>query len=135
MAQIVHEFTIQRNGEEIELRASFEVTPVTGERRRPRAGHRLPNIDQAEGGHAVLDGDIFLVDSGLPWDGHLTKKELSKVEDSAWEAYAESEPEDRNNRLADDCCLVDGAFEDGLLDNFDDDKALKLAGCRGTIHW
>lgn len=79
MAQIVHEFTIQRKGEEIELRASFEVTPVTGERRRPRAGHRLPNIDQAEGGHAVLDGDIFLVDSGLPWDGHLTKKELSKL--------------------------------------------------------
>ncbi|MCK9567483.1 hypothetical protein M0R72_00875 [Candidatus Pacearchaeota archaeon] len=133
MAQIVHEFTIRRKDEEIELKASFEVTPVTGERRRPRAGHRL-NIDQTEGGHAVLDGKIFLVDSGLPWDGHLTKREQERVEDSAWEVYVESEPEDRNNRLADDCCFIDGAFDDGI-DGFDDDQALKLAGCRGTIHW
>lgn len=135
MAQIVHEFIVRRHDEEFELKASFEVTPVTGERRRPRAGHRLPNIDAAEGGHAVLDGDVFLVESGLPWDGHLTKKEKDRVESSAWEVYAESEPDDRSNRRADDCFLVDGAFDDGALDGFDDDKALKLAGCRGTIHW
>jgi hypothetical protein len=133
MAQIVHEFIIRRMDEELELKASFEVTPVCAERRRPR--HRLPNIDPAEGGHAVLDGEIFWVDSGLPWEGRLTKKERSMVEDSAWEAYAESEPEDRSNRLSDDCCLVDGAFDDGAIDGFDDDRALRLAGCSGTIYW
>jgi len=133
--QIAHEFTITRmiRGErtEFELKASFDVFPETPERTRPRGGSRLRNVDPAEGGHAQLVGEIFLVDEGVPWEGRLTRAEKDKLEDEVYEAWMESnESSDRTHRLADDSCIVDDAF-----DSFDDDMALKTATVRGQVFW
>ena len=130
MTQTVHEFIVRRRDEEIELKASFEVTLVTETYRRPRAGHRLPNIDPVEGGHAVLDGGIFLVDSGLLWDGRLTKKELDRVENDVWEAYMDSETDKPGHHRREDAFFVDNEFDDG----FDVGMALSTAG-RGEMFW
>lgn len=116
---IVHEFTVRRQDTEIELKASFIINAVTPSRRRPRAG-------QAEGGHAELDGDIFMVDGGLPWDGRLTKRERENIENEVYEIYSDSEP---NHHRIDESCIVDSAFDD-----FDDSMALKAAG-RGEMFW
>jgi hypothetical protein len=123
---IVHEFTVRRQDTEIELKASFIITAVVPSRRKPRAGHRLPNIDPLEGGHAELDGEIFLADGGLPWDGRLTKREQDIIENEVYDIYSESEP---NHRSIDESCIVDSAFDD-----FDDGMALKAAG-RGEMFW
>jgi hypothetical protein len=124
---IVHEFTIKRQNAEIELKASFIITPVTPSRRMSRSGHRLPNIDEEEGGHAELDGEIFLVDGGLPWDGRLTSREKDNIEKKVYETYSDSEPP--NYRRIDDSYIVDSSFDD-----FDDSMALKVAG-RGEMFW
>jgi len=132
--QIAHEFTITRTirGErtEFELKASFDVFPAVSEKTRPRVGSRLRNVDPAEGGHAQLAGEIFLVDEGVPWDGRLTRAEKYKLETEVYETWEESnEPSDRTQRLSDDSCIVDDSFDD-----FDDDMAMRVAG-RGHVSW
>jgi hypothetical protein len=107
MSQIVHEFTIKRKGMELELQASFEITKTRN------------------GGHAVLDGEIFLAD-GIPWDGRLTRNEKDKIEHDAWENYAESEA----SAVEDESCILDEAYDD----QFDIDMAIKSVG-QGAVSW
>ena len=131
---ILHEFTIRRNirGEEteFELKASFDVFPVTPQHTRRRSGHRLSNTDQAEGGRAELVGEIFLADGGIHWNGRLTRTERERVENAAYEVWVESnDTSNLDNRLVDDSCLVDTEF-----DGFDIDMAVKVAG-HGKVTW
>jgi hypothetical protein len=90
----------------------------------------LPNVDHAEGGYAQLDGEIFLANGGIPWDGNLNKREKERLEEEAYEAWLESnEPTDRySSRQINEC--VDAEFDDG----FDVGMALKVAG-KGMVVW
>jgi len=110
MTQIVHEFTIRRKGSDIELSASFEVTPKSNR----------------SGGHAVFDGEIFLAEGRIPWEGKLTEKEKNRIEDEVWVTYA---GEGDRSTATDDIYLVDEGFDDG----FDIDMAIRNAG--NSVTW
>jgi hypothetical protein len=100
--RIVREFKVVRRvrGEYIEneLRASFEIIPS---------------------GHAILVGDIFLVDGNIPWDGRLNAREKDRVERDAYEEET-------------------GFFvlrDTGIIDpDFDDDMAIRIEGL-GRVEW
>jgi hypothetical protein len=112
MTQIVHEFTIRRKGSDIELSASFEVTPKSNR----------------SGGHAVLDGEIFLAEGRIPWEGKLTEDEKNRIEDEVWETY---EGEGDRSSITSDRYLV----EEGLDDGFDLDMAIRVSGSGDLIVW
>jgi hypothetical protein len=100
--RVVREFKVVRRvrGEYIEheLRASFEIIPS---------------------GHAILIGDIFPVDSNIPWDGHLNAREKDRVEHDAYE-------EETGFFTLRDTCILDP--------DFDDSMAMKIEGL-GRIEW
>jgi hypothetical protein len=129
MPQIAHEFTVVRKDTECELRASFEVT--VGVQRRAHRSKRNSDIETSNGGRAELTGEIFLADGGIPWIGHLNKREQEQIEKEVYEMYMESNESSRPNRLTDDSCLLDGEFDD---DVFDEDMALRVTG-RGSVSW
>jgi hypothetical protein len=132
MCQITHEFTIERRikGEwvEYELRAEFDIEPFVPVNTGRCYVGGLIDRDPAEGGTAELVSDIFLTNDGVPWDGHLTKKELERVENQAYEAWAEANEPPDGERDDDTCVLKD--FDDG----FDIDMAMKVAG-KGRVEW
>ena len=124
MSQIVHQFKIVRRirGEytEYDLSANFEITPAVP------AINRARHTEPIEGGHAILVGNIFFVDSGLPWEGRLTSREKDHIESRAYNSWSESHSEEfgySNNR---DSCIVDP--------DFDDDMAIKIDGL-GQVSW
>lgn len=107
MARIVHNFLVTRDGDEIELKASFEISEGS---------------DCAE-----LVGSIFTTDDDdIKWDGRLTRRERTRIEAEAYEAWEDQNSETRHQSMRDDSCLVDP--------DFDDDMAVKVEGV-GQVFW
>ena len=90
---IIHQFQIERDDEELNLEAEFEVEPFVRGKYNCEPADSYPD----EGGFAELSGTIFMVDdygNRVPWDGELTDPELERVQEDAYEASCEPPDED-----------------------------------------
>jgi hypothetical protein len=134
-----YKFTIERDGEEIELEAEFHIEPYV-----PGNTSGLPeDCFPPSGGCASISDDIFFADTNDRFSGGLYDNERDKIESeaySSWERYAEDdcEPESEafppNNypaMLANEHDSLD-CLADDLDDLFHDERAFHLSG-RGEV--
>jgi hypothetical protein len=82
--QYSYSFTIERDGEEIELTAKFDIYPYI-----PGVTHLLPeDCYPSEGGYAEIDSEfIYFQNTNKPWNGTLSEEEIKKAEESAYKYW------------------------------------------------